>query len=111
MNNDLNYPWDPALDCIAYDFPQELYDIQMQREQDYVHAHLHKKTQPKIWDEKKLTYSPMKFATRKVYRVSLPRWWNSSLNFTCINCIPAFAACSLCFSSYNSNLKLVNDEQ
>lgn len=44
---------------------------------------------------------------KTIYLLILPRLWNSSLNFTCINCIPAFAACSLCFSSYNSNLKSV----
>lgn len=53
MINDLNYPWDPALDCIAYDFPQELYDIQMQREQDYVHAYLHKKTRSQKFEMRK----------------------------------------------------------
>lgn len=101
-----SYPWDPALDCTACDFPQELYDTQKQHELGHECVYLQRNEQTqmrqKIYFRPKTPKKEKKIETEKEQISSwiLPRLWNSSWNFICIKFIPAFVVWSVCFSSY-----------
>lgn len=99
------YPWGLALDCIAFCFPRELCDIQKPHELRHEYVCLWRK----VWTQNEIKASfTLKIPKRKLGLCSefLPRLWNSSWNFICINCIPAFVEWRVCFSSYRISLSI-----